>query len=609
MANVFDAQIRAVDAFGGPIRRMMAGMRGIIGAARGVTRTSAEGAKAAGAAGKASGTALETAAHKAEAAHLRYFRSMGAHVRLLHGQFGSLNTSITAVSSSFAKFLPALGALSAGGSLVGLFMMVKGASEGQIAADALTTKLGITGKQLGALSWAAKASGVDTEVMVGSLEKLNKTLGAAVAGKGKDAANLFAHLGIKMKDAAGHTRSTADLMPELADAFKKTQDPAMRALMATTLFGKQGQELLPVLMQGKDALLEFGAAAAKFGYIATPEQKQGLRDFAHNWDEMEAAIGGFKKQITSTLAPIMAPIVALARDWVVANKAWIATMITDKVQMLATAISQINFREIIADTTAWVHWTYDLIQSHGGLRTVLGALALFMGSPMISAVSGVIGVFGMLGRVIVGLGSLMWANPILASIAIVAGAAYLLYENWDWVKKQVGAVFDWFSHQDGWVKTLLTILAPMIFVPMQIYEHWEPIKEFFKTLWDGITGAFDAGWARVKPIMDAMKGGMDWVRNSSFGRMLGTVGSAGAGATGTAETGAPYNPWSGGAPPQDLYRPGGPALAGAQGQGQVRVQVDLTGAPPGTKVTSTASGIAQPPDTNVGFSNPMAFGF
>jgi hypothetical protein len=244
--NIFDAQIRAVDAASGPIRAMVRGMHGIIDAARGVSKTSADGARAAGKAGKEAAKAVEHAAVKAEAAHIRYFRSMGAHVRLMQGHFGSLNASIGSVSSSFTKFLPMLGALGAGGPLLGLFTMTKAAAEAAIATEALTTKLGITTRQLGGLSWAAKETGVDSGAMTGAMEKLNKTLGMAAVGKGKDATALFKHLGIAMKDAAGHTRGTADLMPELADTFARTTDPAMRAMMATTLFGKAGQEMLPM---------------------------------------------------------------------------------------------------------------------------------------------------------------------------------------------------------------------------------------------------------------------------------------------------------------------------------------------------------------------------
>jgi hypothetical protein len=612
-ANIFDAQIRAVDAASGPIRALVRGMHGIMDAARGVSKSSAEGAKAAGKAGKDAAAAVEHAAVKAEAAHLRYFRSMGAHVRLLNGHFGSLNASIGAVSGSFTKFLPMLGALGAGGSLLGLFTMTKAAAEAAVAGEALTLKLGITGKQLGGLSFAAKESGVATESMTGGLEKLNKTLGMAAAGKGKDAAALFHHLGINMKDAAGHTRGTADLMPELADAFAKTQDPAMRALMATTLFGKAGQDMLPMLMKGRKALEELTEAGAKFGYIATPEQKAGLKEFAHNWDELEAAVSGFKKQIASALGGVLAPVIAAVRDWVMANRDWIATGITEKVRVLADVIRDhaTEIWAVVTSLTGWVRWTFELIESHGTLAKAIGGILLVMGSPLGGAITGAVSLFATLGRVLLSLGALMWANPILAAIGLVAGGAFLLYENWDWVKQKVGAVFTWFSTQNGWVKTLLTALAPFIFVPMQIYEHWEPVKAFFTSLWNAVTAAFDAAWGHIKPIIEQIGGAADWVANSSLGKAAGAVWNAPSSiahsvmhaVSGGGDDQAP------GAAPAALYRPDGPAMAGVQNKGEVRVKVDIGNAPPGTKVQSDATGIAQPPDTSVGYSNPLAHGY
>jgi len=37
-----------------------------------------------------------------------------------------------------------------------------------------------------------------------------------------------------------------------------------------------------------------------------------------------------------------------------------------------------------------------------------------------------------------------------------------------------------------------------------IIEHWTPIKQFFIDLWNDVVAAFDAAWARIKPIADAI---------------------------------------------------------------------------------------------------------
>lgn len=637
--NVFDAGIKAVDkGFAGTIRSMMRGIREIVDATRGMAKSSAEGAKATGHAGHEAAKAVHGAAEgvkkashevekslhgvekaedHAEAHHIRYFRALGAHVRLLHGHMGELNASIGEVGNSLKEFLPALGALAAGGSLVGMFEMTHEAAEAAIAFDATAQKIGVTSEQLAGLNWAAKESGLAGDTMTRSMMRLNRTMGDAAAGKNKGAAALFKHLGISLKDAHGHMRSTMDLMPQLTDAFAATKDPTMQARMAFALFGRAGQELLPILLQGREGLDEMVKAGAKFADLGTDEERAKLKEFGHAWGEMDAAAEGFKTRLSTELAPALQPIVELARDWIMANRDWIAQGLAHRVQLLGEALRGIDLKEIILDIAHFVDRVRDLTRGHGELIAIVGAATLILGSPLTGAVRSAIEIFTGLGRVIMWLGALMWANPILAAIGLVLGGAVLLYTHWDWVKERVGAVFNWFSGQTGWVKALLTAIAPFVFLPMLIVEHWEPIKAFFTTLWAGITSAFDAAWAKIKPIVDAMERAVSWVQGSWIGRHLG----GGVGPTGEAQQrasrqdapaanawGMPtFGPGSGNTP--DLYRQGGPALAAAQQKGEVRVKVDLTNAPPGTKVSTSASGIAQAPETNVGYSNPLAFNF
>jgi hypothetical protein len=147
---------------------------------------------------------------------------------------------------------------------------------------------------------------------------------------------------------------------------------------------------------------------------------------------------------------------------------------------------------------------------------------------------------------------------------------------------------------------------------MEIYQHWEPIKAFFTGLWDGITAAFDAAWGKIKPIVDKLRGAVDWVANSSIGKAAGAVWNAPANLAHSVMHTFSGDGGGGDAPagqPAPLYRPGGPAMAGAATKGEVTVKVDIGNAPPGTKATASASGIAQPPDTSVGYANPLAIGY
>lgn len=568
MANVFDAQVKAVDAFSGPMSRMVKGMRDIITAAKGVSKTSAEGSKAAAHAAKESSHAIEETTHHAEAAHLRYFRSMGAHVRLLHGHFGELNTSIGEIGNSLKELLPALGALGAGATLAGMFEMTKETAEAAIAMDAAAQQAGVTASEYAGLTFAAKESGIAGDTMTRSMERLNRTMGDSIAGKNKDAAALFSHLGINLKDAQGHTRAMMDIMPQLTDAFAATKDPTMQARMAFALFGRAGQELLPVLLKGRDGLDEMVKAGAKFADLGSPEDRERLKEFGHSWGEMDAAAEGFKTRLSTELAPALQPIVELARDWIMANRDWIATAMADKVRTLATALRAMDIGGVIDNIRDWVRWIHDATAGHGRLLAIVGAVTLAMGSPFYTVVTRMGGALMLVVNIIRGMTMLLIANPIGAAIAAIAVAALLIYEN------------------------------------------WTPIKAFFVSLWAGITAAFDSAWVKIKPIVDSMRAAVSWVKDSWVGKGLALAVApvaAAAQAVGNVLTGPAGNPEYAGVP-GGLYRPGGPALSAAQQKGEVRVKVDFANAPPGTQVRSDASGIAQPPDTSVGYSNPLVVG-
>lgn len=597
MANVFDAQVKAVDAFSGPMSRMMKGMRDIIAASKGVTKTSAEGSKSAANAAKESAEvveetahkasksaakaakdikesahAAEEATHKAEAAHLRYFRSMGAHVRLLHGHFGELNASIGEVGKSLKEFLPALGALGAGASLVGMFEMTKETAEAAIAMDAAAQQAGVTAKEYAGLAWAAKESGKSAEIMDRGMKRLNVTMGDVTLGKNKDAAAVFAHMGIKLQDSAHHARSTVDVLKDLADGFSKTKDATLRASAAQIIMSRAGVEMLPILMRGRNGLADLIKAGEDYADIGDDAPRDKLKEFGHTWGEMDAAAEGFKTRLSTELAPALQPIVELARDWIMANRDWIATAMASRVQALGDAVKGIlgAIDDVHKGTKTWGQVIREGAANHIELTAAVGGLMLVLGSPLLTAIRSAGLAFLSLGRFVRGVTLLMRASPMITlALALAAVAAVII-------------------------------------------EQWDPTLPFFTNILNGIKSVFVSVWSYIEPIVDSLKGAFNWLSHTNFGKTLGldhlpaTV-AAGVQYVGNVLTGPAGNPEYAGVP-GGLYRPGGPALSAAQQKGEVRVKVDFANAPPGTQVRSDVSGIAQPPDTSVGYSNPLVVG-
>lgn len=677
-----------------------AGMHGAAAAAGQM----AHGAAAAAGEMRKAGQAAQYAGQQIQhAAHGRGWAALAGHISLLRGHFGSLNVAVGEVGNSISEFLPALGALGAAGGLVGLFELTEHAADAYSELNKAATIAGVTATQFAELSHAAKMTDVPVEAMSTGLFRLNRVIADSAGGKNKDATALFHHLGVSVRDANGHLRSAAELMPELAAAFQHTTDPAMRARMAMALFGRGGAEMLPLLMQGREELEKFARESDRVNFVPKGEEAEQLESYHRSIVTLGEAVSGFANAIGAKLAPVLAPIVQQVTEWVTANREWIATAIAAKVEQLAHWVERLNLHEIVTQTLDWAHWLADLSAHVGGVNTAIGAMVLVIGSPLLGGVRAVIEIIGTLMTVMRSFAILMLANPILLAVAAVAVAigiaAYEIWQHWDWVKQHFTATWDdisrafsdawtgtieWVSRQlrsaadwissawqgtrqffqgvwegvsqafsSAWEYIRPTIIDPLNSAPLLVADTWAILRNFFGSLWDSVCGAFDAAWefirptvilplnaaallivdswttlkdffvslwqgikqafadawAYIQPIIQQLKDAANFIENGWVGRELGLGGADQAHPGDHApETPKPYRrsfPHGTLQPLPQLYGPGGAAAPTQPGSPEGRVKTDITirvqGAPNST-VNSTASGIADYPHVDVGYS-------
>lgn len=112
---------------------------------------------------------------------------------------------------------------------------------------------GVAATTLGGIGFAAEQAGGNLETASAAIGKLNKSVAAAAAGN-KEAAETFALIGVKIKDIAGNTRPVEEVLVDLADKFQTFEDSPERAALAIKLFGRTGADLIPLLLEGGDAL-------------------------------------------------------------------------------------------------------------------------------------------------------------------------------------------------------------------------------------------------------------------------------------------------------------------------------------------------------------------
>ncbi len=143
------------------------------------------------------------------------------------------------------------------------------------------------------------------------------------------------------------------------------------------------------------------------------------------------------------------------------------------------------------------------IEKHPILIKWIGMLAvalLAVGTAM-KVVSFGIGGIQAAGNAISFLGKILLGSPIILIIAAIAGAAYLIYKNWDKIK-------EWFANLWQGVKNVFNAAVEGIkfylinFTPIGlIYKHWDKIKNFFSNIWKGAKSAFNTGVNFIKNIL------------------------------------------------------------------------------------------------------------
>lgn len=331
-------------------------------------------------------------------------------------------------------------------------------------------KLGMTTKELVSLQHAADMAGSSAEAMNSGLATFSRNLANAGQGKNKQLEDMMKKLGISMKDASGHMRTAAELMPELADAMKRQETQAQKNYIATTAFGKAGMELIQTLDGGSDSLKSAADEAERLGLVFSAEASKSVAELDDSMNLMRKSVQGLQNSIGSKLAPVLTPIINGMTDWIATNREWIAQDLASMVSDFADSLKEINFRDIIAGITDFIRTGARLFSTLGGLKTVAIAVGALFGAKLVaSVVSTASALFGM-----------VKAFGVLVP-AVVSGM------------KAITAAF--MTNPIGLILVGITTAVGLLIA------NWETVGPFFKGLWDGITDIFVGAWNSIKGFM------------------------------------------------------------------------------------------------------------
>lgn len=217
------------------------------------------------------------------------------------GAFASMIANVKAAQASALGLYGALAGLAGGAVIGGFATMVKGSLDMADSLNKMSQKTGVATEELAKLSYAAKLSDVSNEQLVKGFKGLSDMM-----VKARDATSLQAEvmktLGVNIDGG------TAPALNKIADMFQKLPDGATKTALAVDLFGKAGQEMIPLLNQGSEGLAKLGDEAEKFGLVIRDDAAKAAEQFNDNMKAMSEAAKGIGITLVNDMAPTLAKI-------------------------------------------------------------------------------------------------------------------------------------------------------------------------------------------------------------------------------------------------------------------------------------------------------------
>lgn len=427
------------------------------------------------------------------------------------------NFQLKAVISAVDKVTPALKGINraikgthkalrdigrAGGQLMGKIGLPMGLSLGALAygVKAATSsvleyggaiqdasdKTGVAAGLLQAYRFGAEQAGVGAEELDEALVKLNKGLAEAAAGKDKGFAALMAKMKIPLRDAKGNIISVAEAMPQIANAFEKTTDPALRTRMAMELFGKSGAKLIPWLKEGKGGLMEMLAEAERLGIGIDDKAIGALDRFGNELGKVRWQVRAQWGRIVGEVTPMVLPLVKSLQEWIAVNKEMIRAEVGAWIGGIANELKNVNWKEFRADVKAtWVA-IKGFVEAVGGMKNIfIGLAAVFLAGPLAALLSigGAVGRLGILfGRL--GLQAIAWLVPL--NYGAIFGTMAGLIGKVALAVKGLGMAL--LASPWGIAIAAVALLGVMIF------NNWDKIVGYVTEAWGRIKGVFEKDW-------------------------------------------------------------------------------------------------------------------
>ena len=335
-----------------------------------------------------------------------------------------VNTDLVAAGATF-------GAISGGITLAMRNMVKETVQFGDLMAKT-SVRTGISAETLSQLYFVAERTGTAFPRLTMGLKQLGQAAYDASYGM-ETYTRAFDDLGISVTDQDGNLKNMKDLLFEVADAIKKTENPTKAVALAQKLLGRSGMELIPILKEGSDGFKRLLAEAEALGFSMSEEQARAWEAYMDRLTDFQASMRGLKMQLAAAILPALSAV---------------TTAIT---KGIASVSGFMREHKVLAQV---IMYAVGAIAGSAGLLAAITAI-IAIKVPLAAAFSIMFGPIGLITMAIIGvtIAAIKFrreiAEAFLKAADVVLGAVQSMLEGIGWLLDKLGV--DWL---DGAVEGL-----------------------------------------------------------------------------------------------------------------------------------------------------------
>lgn len=270
--------------------------------------------------------------------------------------------------------------------------------------NTLSKQTGLTTEDLQKMQYASELVDVSVDDIAGSMSKMRR----AMATDGKQ--DVFAQLGVSVRDGTGALRDSSDVFYEVLDRLGKVGNETERDTLAMEIFGRSADQLAGIIDDGGASLKALGEEAENLGLILDQDTLDAMNRVNDQIDRLKAqAQGQFAKAGAAALEALTPAIEGIVNA--LSKVLEFIGNLNPEVIKVVTIIAAIV--AAISPVAAIIAKIAGLLATLAPLLPVIGTALAALASPVTLVIAG-----------------------IAALVLVLADLVKTIYENWDKIKQK-----------------------------------------------------------------------------------------------------------------------------------------------------------------------------